>query len=215
MPTDSMLPGLDRLIAICQRHSLPLETHPPLASVPKSGETLLGQPIDPQLAAIYQRLGGGEFGPFSLLGPHSEEDGLIPQNQWLKERDQVQFLSSLTFGWKPGFAYYYGTVPKLANTQGLQPVIFISAMEELFAIPIASSVDRFFHLYSRYLESMVVDPDYVESGIPYVQFPWDMAPLVVQDEPLIERVRAGQFDFLTGNYHGALEWLQRLRSPPP
>lgn len=214
MPTDSSLPGLDRLIAICQRHSLLLELHPPLVSAPKSGETLLGQPIDPQLAAVYQRLGAGEFGLFSLLGPHSEEDGLIPQNQWLQERDQVQFRSSLVFGWKPGFAYYYGTVPKLADTAGLQPVIFISAKEELFAIPIASSVDRFFHLYSRYLEFMVVDPDYVDNGIPYVQFPWDMAPLVVQDEPLIEQVRAGQFDFLSGNQRDALKWLQELRGSP-
>jgi hypothetical protein len=181
----------------------------------QQGARVLGEPLDPQLAAVYQRLGAGEFGLFSLLGPHSEEDGLIPQNQWLKERDQVQFRSSLVFGWKPGFAYYYGTVSSLAGTIGLQPVIFIDAMEELFAIPIASSVDRFFHLYSRYLEFMVVDPEYVDTGIPDVQFPWDMAPQVVQDEPLIERVRAGQFDFLTGNYHGALEWLERLRAPPP
>lgn len=215
MPTDSILPGLDRLIAICQRHSLLLEIHPPLASAPKLGETFLGQPLDPQLAVVYQRLGGGEFSLFSLSGPHSEEDGLIPQNQWLRERDQVQFRSSLVFGWKPGFAYYYGTVPKLANPQGLQPVIYIDAMEELFAIPIASSVDRFFHLYSRYLELMVADPDYVENGIPYVQFPWDMAPLVVQDEPLIKQVRAGHFDYLSNNYRDALEWLQELRGGPP
>lgn len=215
MLTGSMLPGLDRLVAICQRHSLPLEVHPPLASAPKLGERLLGQPIDPQLAAVYQRLGTGEFGLLSLLGLHSEEDGLLPQNQWLKERDQVQFRSSLVFGWKPGFAYYYGTVPSLADATGLQPIIFIDAMEALFAVPIASSVDRFFDLYSRYLELMVQDPDYLSSGLPHIQFPWDMAPLVVQDEPLIERVRAGQFDFLTGNYHGALEWLQRLRAPHP
>jgi hypothetical protein len=176
---------------------------------------IFGELLDSQLATVYQRLGTGEFSLFSLLGPHSEEDGLVPQNQWLKERDHVQFRSALVFGWKPGFAYYYGTVPTLADPAGLQPVIFIDAMEELFAIPIASSVDRFFHLYSRYLELMVVDPDYVDTGIPDVQFPWDMAPLVVQDEPLIERVRAGQFDFLTGNYQGALEWLQRLRAPHP
>lgn len=214
MPPDSSLPGLDRLVAVCARHALTMELASVLASAPQQGERVFGEPFDPQLAAVYQRLGAGEFGLFNLLGPHSEEDGLIPQNQWLKERDHVQFRSSLVFGWKPGFAYYYGTVPSLADIAGLQPVIFIDAMEELFAIPIASSVDRFFHLYSRYLEFMVVDPDYVDTGIPDVQFPWDMAPQVVQDEPLIEQVRAGQFDFLIGNHRDALRWLQELRGVP-
>jgi hypothetical protein len=184
-------------------------------SVPQQGERVFGEPLDPQLAAVYQRLGGGEFGPFSLLGPHSEEDGLIPQNQWLKERDHVQFRSSLVFGWRPGFAYYYGTVPKLADTAGLQPVIFIDAMEALFAVPVASSVDRFFDLYSRYLELMVQDPDYLSSGLPHIQFPWDIRTLVAQDAPLIHQVRAGRFDFLSDNYRDALQWLQELRGVPP
>lgn len=194
---------------------VPHEALPNSGRYPQQDERVFGEPLDPQLAAVYQRLGAGEFGLFSLLGPHSEEDGLIPQNQWLKERDQVQFRSSLVFGWKPGFAYYYGTVPSLADTAGLQPVIFIDAMEELFAIPIASSVDRFFDLYSRYLELVAVDPEYIESGMTFVNFPWSVEHLVTQDEPLIKQMRAGHFDFLSGNYRDALEWLQALRSGPP
>lgn len=171
----------------------------------------MGEPVDPQLAAVYQHLGAAEFGTLALYGPSTEEGGLIPKNQWLRKRGQVQYCSTLVFGWEPGFAFYYGTVPKLARSQGLQPVVFISAMEALFAVPIASSVDRFFHLYSHYLERRVAD-DSVGGGLSYVTFPWDMVDLVVQDEPLIEQVRATRFDFLTDNDKDALEWLEELRA---
>jgi hypothetical protein len=82
---------------------------------------------------------------------------------------------------------------------------------------IASSVDRFFDLYSRYLELMVEDPDYLERGVPHIQFPWHVRQLVIQDAPLMDQVQAGRFDFLASGYRGALEWLQQLRasaSPP-
>jgi hypothetical protein len=215
MPSDPKLPGLERLIEVCQRHSLRLKLPPPLAAAPRQGESILGEPVDPQLAAIYSRLGDATFCDVALYAANSEEGGLISVNEWLRQYGYVQFRSSLAFGWRPGFAYYYGTVPKLASTTGLQPVVYISAMEELFALPIASSVDRFFYLYSRYLELMVVDPEYVASGIPDVQFPWSMARFVAQDEPLIQQVREGRFDLLSDNYRGALEWLQELRDGRP
>jgi hypothetical protein len=215
MPTDSMLPGLDRLIEICQRHSLRLELPPPLKSAPQQGEVFLGAPLDPQLAAVYHRLGAAEFGEFALYAPSSEEEGLTRRNEWLRETGEVQYLSALVFGWEPGFSFYYGTVPQLADAQGIQPVIYIEAMDVLFAVPIASSVDRLFDLYSRYLELMVQDPNYLSSGLPHVQFPWHMRTFVARDAPLIQQVRAGHFDFLSNNYRGALKWLQELRSGPP
>ncbi len=192
-----------------------MKLSPPLAPAPRQGESLFGEPLDPQLAAVYQRLGAGEFFEFALYGPSSGEEGLIPRNKWLREHDEVQYRSSLVFGWEPGFAFYYGTIARLASHQGLQPVVYISAMEALFAVPVASSVDRFFDLYSRYLELVAVDPDYVASGMTRVNFPWGVRHLIVQDKPLIARVREGSFDFLTNDYHGALEWLQELRGPQP
>ena len=78
MRAPSPLPGLDRLIAICQQHSLALKLSPPLASVPWTGELVLGEPFDPQLAAVYARLGSAEFGPLALYGPHSGDQGLLP-----------------------------------------------------------------------------------------------------------------------------------------
>ena len=212
MPTFSHLPGLDRLISVCQQHSLALKLSPPLASVPKDGELVLGEPFEPQLAAVYQRMGSAELGSLTLYGPHSGEQGLIPRNEQLRQYDFVHTRSSLVFGKETGFAYYHGTVPRLADSQGLQPVVFISNYEEKYAVPVAASVDRFFYLYSCYLELLVADPGYGQSGASLPGFPWDMAPLIKRDEPLMEQVLAGRFDFLADNYWGALEWLQQLRA---
>jgi hypothetical protein len=176
---------------------------------------IFGEPLDPQLAAVYQRLGAAEFGELALYAPSSDAEGLTQRNEWLREGQEVQYLSSLVFGWEPGFAFYYGTVPRLADPQGLQPVVYISAMEALFAVPVASSVDRFFDLYSRYLELVAEDPEYIESGTTIVNFPWSMRHLVTHDASLLEQVRAGRFDFLSNDYRGALQWLQELRASSP
>jgi hypothetical protein len=209
------LPGLDRLIAVCQRHVLPLRLSPPITSAPQPGESVPGKPLDPQLASVYQRLGAATFGPITLYGPGQDEEGLSARNEWAKGYDDICFESSLIFGQERGFAYYLGTVPKLADSHGLQPVIYITAHgAAVYAVPIASSVDRFFELYSRYLERMVVDFEYIETRVPLVTFPWDIVDLISHDEPLIAQVRAGRFDFLTNDEEGALKWLRELPSPP-
>lgn len=210
--SSSPLSGLDRLIAVCQQHSLPLELSPPLPSAPKPGELVLGEPFDLQLAAAYQRLGAAELGPLTLYGPHSEEQGLLPRNEWLRQHDWVPIRSVLIFGKKTGYAYYCGTVPRLASNRGLQPVVYIDCHETLYAVPIASSVDQFFDLYSRYLELLVAAPGYGQSGAMLITFPWGMTSLIARDEPLMELVLANRFDFLADNHRDALEWLQQLRT---
>jgi hypothetical protein len=212
MPATSNLPGLDRLIAVCQQHSLPLKLSPPLASAPRLGELVFGEPFDPQLAATYQRLGPAELGELTLLGPHSGERGLISYNEELRKYDWEPARSMLVFGKETGFAYYLGTVPRLSGSQGLQPVVYIDCHEGIYVFPVASSVDRFFSLYSRYLELLVADPGYGKSGAMLPGFPWDMTHLITRDEPLMEQVLAGRFDFLADDYRDGLEWLQRLRS---
>lgn len=215
MPTNTPLPGLDQLIATCQRHSLPMRLSPPLASAPRLGESVMGEPFDLQLAAVYQRMGASTFGPLALYGLGSDEHELIPRNRWLREYDKIYFQAPLSFGQEIGFSLYYGTVPRLADSRGLQPVVYISAHDgQQFAIPIASSVDRFFDLYSRYLERMVVDFEYIETRVPLVTFPWDMVDLISRDEPLLAQVRAGRFDFLTNDEEGARKWLREISSPP-
>jgi hypothetical protein len=45
-----------------------------------------------------------------------------------------------------------------------------------------------------------------------INFPWGMTQLIARDEPLMEQVLAGRFDFLANDYRGALEWLEELRT---
>lgn len=209
------LPGLERLIAVCQRHSLPLELNPPVPLAPVSGELILGEPVDGQLAAVYQRFGGAELGPLSLYQPGLDWLDLIPWNERLRRRGEVHFQASLVFGRETGFSIYFATVPRLADVQGIQPVVYIEAVDTLTCVPVASSVDRFFDTYSCYLEMMVVDPEYLQCRVPELSFPWGASQLIARDERLMKQVRAGHFDFLTQNDEGAHQWVQKLRGLLP
>ena len=214
MHTEANIPGLDRLISVCQRHALPLKLSPPYSLPPTRGESVLGAPVDPQLAAVYRRLGASEFGELALYGPTPGEDGLIATNEWLRKADAPEIQSSLIFGCETGFALYYGTVPHLADPQGLQPVVHVNAYE-FYAIPVASNVDRFFEAYSRYLELMVVDVEYIHHGIASIHFPSAVIPFIAQDKPLMDSIRAGRFDFMTNNFRDGIQWLQELKDIAP
>jgi hypothetical protein len=208
------LPGLDRLLNTCRKHGLPLEFSPPLATPPSAGELLFSQPLDPMLAAFYQRTSEASLGTFSFFRPDQDpEKGLFPKNESFKRDGREPFRSSLLFGKKTGFSYYLGTIPALADSAGLQPIVYITFYPaEVFSAPIASNLDRFFDVYSRYLELMVVDDDYVETGIPSVTFPWDVAHLVAQDGALIELIRTGRFSSLVDNDREAQEWVSTVLS---
>lgn len=212
MAPHAPLSGLDRLISVCQQHALPLKLASPMASAPKQGEDTFGEPFDPQLAIVYQFLGGAELGPISIYRPDSEWNGLIPWNAELREYNSILFQASHVFARETGFALYFATVPRLAEAQGPQPVIYIQAMEFPSAVPVASSVDHFFDTYSRYLELMVTDPEYIDSRNPTVVFPWSVKELIAHDERLMAQVRAGRFDFLTHEDENAHRWVQQLAS---
>ncbi|HEX8704946.1 MAG TPA: hypothetical protein VF815_39300 [Myxococcaceae bacterium] len=209
MLTSPSLPGLDQLIAICQQHSLPCELAPPLALASELKEFISGEALDPQLVGMYQRIGGAELSRLSIYRPDLEWDGLIPWNMELRRGGFTPFLASLTFASETGFSYYYATVPGLADSRGVQPVVHVDGYE-FHAVPVASSVDRFFDTYSRYLELMVVDPEYIYSTVPEVTFPWGVPQLIARDEPLMELIRAGRFDFLTRDNEEGHRWTQRL-----
>ncbi|MBN1203942.1 MAG: hypothetical protein JXB05_03325 [Myxococcaceae bacterium] len=51
----------------------------------------------------------------------------------------MHFNASLIFSWEMGFSLYYGTVPRLADAQGLQPVVHVDGDEAQYAVPVASS----------------------------------------------------------------------------
>jgi len=211
MPTSTSLPGLDRLIAICQQHSLPCELYPPLSSGSELKEFISGEPLDPRLAAMYQRIGGAELGPLSIYRPDLEWDGLVPENMDLRKLGFKPFIASLIFAKETGFSYYFATVLSLADARGVQPVVHVDGYEG-HAVPLASSVDYFFDTYSRYLELMVVDPEYILSRVSEVTFPWGVPHLIAHDEPLMELIRAGRFNFLTSDNEEGHQWTQRLLS---
>jgi len=61
---------------------------------------------------------------------------------------------------------------------------------------VASNVDRFFDSYSRYLEGVVADPYYQQTGETNLVFPWHATGILARDERLVELMRAGRFDAL-------------------
>lgn len=196
------LPGLERLMEVCRRLELGLRTSPPRHTPFTAGTLIEGLPVDPVLAAVYARLGHAVFASAAEAGLvltrcDDAENKVEADNRWWSEGYRRQLaLPTLLFAGEPMMAYYYATVPSLADAQGRQPVIKVDAYEEVYAIPVASDVDRFFDTYSRYLEALLALPGGREEGISLLPFPWEVPALIGRDGPLVERLAAGHFDSL-------------------
>jgi hypothetical protein len=196
------LPGLDRLIDVCQRLKLGLETSPPAREPLKAGRSLEGVPFDPVLASVYARLGHASFATkmmgWGLIRSDDEVHRLEERNKWWRE-NWWEALGEpvIVFG---GDVYTYATVPALADGWGRQPVVEVNTYEyEPKVIPIASNVDRFFDSYARYLEALVADSRHQETGEMNLSFPWAATEILTRDERLVELMRAGRFDALMKN----------------
>jgi hypothetical protein len=210
------LPGLDRLIEVCRKHSLPLRLAPPFQSAPAAGEDFQGLPFDPVLAAVYRRVGSARLGDFAIVRSEASSPyGIDTFNKGAKGDDEEPFRSCILFGMVPNLAYSFATVPRLADAQAIQPVVYIDAYEEPFVLPVASSVDRFFDTYSRYLEQVVHAEDYEPSRFSGVHFPFTVPELIARDRPLVERVRAGHFDFLMLPDEQTREWVEKFLAASP
>jgi hypothetical protein len=92
----------------------------------------------------------------------------------------------------------------------LQPVVKVDMHEEPYAVPLASTVDRFFDTYSRYLEVLVAEPDYEEFGPAVRTFPWQVPELIARDQPLVESLQAGRFDFLMPKDEETCSWVAMI-----
>lgn len=213
MPAMPSLPGFDLFIKTCRQHGLPLELSPPLPTAPKAGELLFGQPVDPMLAALYQRTADASLGPLSILRPDAEPHGFVQENEYFKRDGEEPFRSTHLFAKETGFSYYFGAVPGLADSTGFQPIVYIAFYPvEIYGVPIASNLDRLFELYSRYLERMVVDNEYLETGHPEITFPWAMVQQVAQDSSLVAQIRAGRFTHLLNDHREAKQWVTDVLS---
>ena len=196
------LPGLERLMGVCQRLNLGLKTSPPAREPLKAGSLLEGVPFDPVLASVYARLGHASFANkvmgWGLKRADDQVHRLEEKNKWWREEWWEELGEPvIVFG---GDVYTYATVPRLADAWGRQPVVMVDTYEYLPKVmPVASNVDRFFDTLSRYLEAKVADPRYQESGDVDVSFPWDAIEILARDERLAELMRAGRFDSLMKN----------------
>jgi hypothetical protein len=199
------LPGLDRLLEVCQRLNLGLETSPPAREPLKAGSSFVGLPFDPVLAGVYARLGHAAFATevmgWVLTRSDDQVHRLEENNNWWREEWWKELGEPvIVFGGEMGLAYTYATVPGLADAQGRQPVVYVDTYEyEPHVMPVASNVDRFFDSYSRYLEALVSHPRYQECGEKELMFPWDATEILARDERLVELMRAGRFDSLMKN----------------
>jgi hypothetical protein len=187
------LPGLDRILDVCQRLNLGLETSPPAREPLKAGSLLEGVAFDPVLASVYARLGYAVFATrvrsFVLTRSDDQVHRLEENNRWWRE-NYWELLGEpvIVFG---GSTFTYATVPGLADAWGRQPVVHVDTYEyEPRVMPVASNVDRFFDTYARYLEEVLAHPGYQESGEVELTFPWDATGILARDERLVELMRA-------------------------
>jgi len=229
------LPGFERLRQVCRIHGMELHQEPLGSLAPVAGESVAGLPCDPVLADVHARVGHVVLTDGFLLLSGNEEGGSVLESENKEWRQQwpAPFKDLLVFAKEPALAYYFATVPSLADDQGIQPVVWVDTYEDLCAIPIASSVDRFFDTYSRALERWVEliredaeskardeakfgppPPDslsaLLDEQTPVLNFPWEALDLIARDEPLVELLRAGRFDFLMESCPDALSWAARV-----
>jgi hypothetical protein len=189
-----------------------MQLEPSISPALIAGELVAGLPVDPLLAAVHSRVSyiGLEEGFVLLRAGVARESDLSRVNErW--RRDQAEpFASLLVFGKEDMLAYYYATVPRLADARGRQPVVKLDMHEAPHALPLASDIDSFFDTYSRYLEALVAEPDHEELGPAALTFPWQVPEIPARDRPLVEMLRDGRFDFLMPRDEETREWISRV-----
>ena len=212
MQPTNVLPGFEHLLEVCQRRAHPLKLEPPLPSGHVVERSVAGQSMDDQLAAVYGRTGylwvKDEF--YLFPARHERRPDLRRVNeQW--RRDQVEpFGSLLVFAKDDRLAWCYATVPSLADERGRQPVVWVDIYEAIYAVPVASDLDHFFDTYARYLEIGWEATGDGEGVFPLRAFPWSASAVIARDRALVERLRAGHFDFLMKANARAREWAEKL-----
>jgi hypothetical protein len=195
--TEVSMPGLERLLAACEKYPARASIRKPWSGAPTAGVPVLGRPLDPMLAAFYSRLGGLHLYLNLFVEPCDEQvNGILTANQEALAYWPEPFRSLLIFGCEEASSYTYATVPSLADAQGFQPVVKVDPYEDIYALPIASNVDRFFDTYARYLEFVYETLGVGEERGAWPVFPWDVPELIAADRTLMGMIVEGRFDFL-------------------
>jgi hypothetical protein len=215
------LPGLERLLEASRKYELQVRASPPAASARSPGEPLLGRPFDPMLAAFYKRLGGLSFHLELYIASCDEQmDEVLLENKGVQPYWPEPFRSLLVFGGQEALAYRYATVPSMADAQGFQPVVEVDPYEDIYALPTASNLDRFFDAYARYLELIYETPELRDDPDARPTFPRGVPELIAADRTLMGMLVEGRFDSLmfqpeiqTEETHEYLQgWVAKLRA---
>jgi hypothetical protein len=209
------LTGLERLMRTCQRLKFALRTLPPGQHPPAAGTLVMGHPLDPLLAAFYARLGQALFATdVTGMGLYRFDDIIneleYENNRWVRDWQEFFTLPLFAFGGETGLAYTYATVPSLADSQGVQPVVRVCRHEQPYALPIASSVDRFFDTYASYLEELAAHPLFEEDGGAALAFPWEIPHVLARDTRLVELLRTGRFEALLRTNEETRQWVESI-----
>lgn len=208
------LPGLDRLLGVCQRLNLRQVIHPASSRPPSPGALVEGTPLDPMLASFYARMSkailAADVAGISILQWDDSVNAVAERNREMRASWQGDlFARFVVFAGTPFLAHYFATVPGLADVEGCQPVVWVDSYEEGYALPLASNVDRFFDLYASYLEALVAHDDYAERGSAALSFPWRIPHLVARDERLVQLIEEGRFTFPQAG-HDARTWALQV-----
>ncbi|WPB74072.1 hypothetical protein KYC5002_34200 [Archangium violaceum] len=194
---DLSMPGLERLLAACEKYPVQTKTRKPWGGAPTAGSLLLGRPFDPMLAAFYSRLGGLLLDSGLYVNACDEQvNGIFMANERVQRHWPEPFRSLLVFGGKEALSYTYATVPNQADAQGLQPVVEVDPYEDIYAVPVASNVDRFFDAYARYLEFIYETPEFRDCPDARPLFPNEVPEIIAADRALMNMLVEGRFDFL-------------------
>lgn len=209
MMKEPALQGFQRLLEVCQKNALPVDCLAPKEPLIAPGDSFLGQPFDPLLAALYSRTDGAMLGDFQIYPLKNPENAVLRINRSMRRFGEEPYLSTLLFGQIPLLAYYLATVPPLADSRGIQPVVFIDGYEGDRVLPIASSVDEFLSLFSVYLERAVATPEFNLERRVGLHFPQSVLDVVARDRPLVAALLAGRFDRLidTDESH---KWVSQI-----
>jgi hypothetical protein len=189
-----------------------MKLEPPLESGLVAGTVVAGQSVDPVLAAVHARAGYlWVRDGFSLFpARHERWPDLRRENEQWRRQWAEPFGSLFVFARDDRLAYRYAMVPSLADERGAQPVVWVDVYETLYALPVASDVDRFLDTWACYLESAPEVPG-DEASTPLDRtFPWGASTLIARDRPLVEMLRAGRFDFLMEKNAEARRWAREL-----
>jgi hypothetical protein len=210
----SVVKAFDAFNGECRRLGIAASLGEPASVVPA---LVLGQPVDPCLAALYAAHDGARWSAsdFALsIYPLAGPDSLEWRNESLR-RSADDFSPPYPFGELILFAQYglqashLALAPALADDGGRQPVLYLDLHEEPWAVPVASDLDQLFALLARYLDRAMGPASPGEGGIEELNFPFDIGDLVGSDSALVERVKAGEFERLARGDASIEEWMAK------